>query len=86
MYDKLNFSVDIHSEYEKIAVVMKYRSINLRTFQRQWHDLCLHIVITKHCTDLCQKCQEFAGRISKSGNIAVHAYYIQLAITIFLLQ
>ena len=62
-------SVDIHSEYEKIAVVMKYRSINLRTFQRQWHDLCPHIVITKPCTDLCQKCQEFAGRMSKSGNI-----------------
>ena len=62
-------SVDMHSEYEKVAVAMKYRSINLRTFQRQWHDLCPHIVITKPCTDLCQKCQEFAGRISKSGNI-----------------
>jgi hypothetical protein len=62
-------SVDIHSEYEKVAVVMKYRSISLRTFQRQWHDLCPHIVITKPCIDLCQKCQEFAGRISKRGNI-----------------
>ena len=62
-------SVDIHSEYEKIAVVMKYRSISLRTFQRQWHNLCPHIVITKPCTDLCQKCQEFACKISKSGNI-----------------
>jgi hypothetical protein len=31
--------------------------------------LCPHIVITKPCTDLCQKCQEFAGKISKSGNI-----------------
>jgi hypothetical protein len=62
-------SVDIHSEYEKVAVAMKYRSISLRTFQRQWHDLCPHIVITKYCTDLCQKCQEFACRISKSGNI-----------------
>jgi hypothetical protein len=24
---------------------------------------------SKSCTDLCQKCQEFAGKISKSGNI-----------------
>ncbi len=61
--------MDIHSENEKIAVVMKYRSISLRTFQRQWHDLCPHIVITKPCTDLCQKCRECAGKISKGGNI-----------------
>ncbi|XP_062606259.1 uncharacterized protein LOC134268076 isoform X1 [Saccostrea cucullata] len=63
-------TVDIYEEYESLAKVMKYRSISLRTFQRQWQELCPNIVITKPCTDLCQKCQDFANRISKSGNLA----------------
>lgn len=48
---------------------MKYRSVSLRTFQRTWHDLCPNIVLAKPCTDLCQKCQDFAERISRSGNL-----------------
>ncbi|CAC5424720.1 unnamed protein product [Mytilus coruscus] len=63
-------SVDIHAEYEKLAINMKYRSVSVRTFQRQWHDLCPNIVVTKPCTDLCQKCQEYAGKISNSGNLS----------------
>ena len=47
-----------------------YKSVSLRTFQRQWHELiCPSIVIAKPCTDLCQHCQEFADKISKSGNL-----------------
>jgi hypothetical protein len=34
-----------------------------------WVELCPHIVITKPCTDLCQKCQDFANQISKSGSL-----------------
>ena len=49
---------------------MKYRSITLRTFQRIWHDLCPHIVLAKPCTDLYQKCQDFAESISRSGNLS----------------
>ena len=63
-------SVDIHQEYETVAKEMQYRSVSLRTFQRQWHELCPNIVITKPCTDLCQHCQDFADRISKSGNLS----------------
>ena len=48
---------------------MKYRSVSLRTCQRTWHDLCPNIVLAKPCTDLCQKCQDFAERISRSGNL-----------------
>lgn len=62
-------SVDIHQEYETLAETMNHRSVSLRTFQRQWQTLCPHIAITKPCTDLCQQCQEFADRISKSGNL-----------------
>jgi len=62
-------TADIHKMYEDVARDMKYRSISLRTFQRTWHDLCPHIVLAKPCTDLCQKFQDFAERISRSGNL-----------------
>ncbi|CAC5369395.1 unnamed protein product [Mytilus coruscus] len=45
-------------------------SFIIEIFQRQWHDLCPDIVVTKPCTDLCQKCQEYAGKISNSGNLS----------------
>ena len=62
-------SPDIHSIYETVAKDMKYRNVSLRTFQRTWHDLCPNNVLAKPCTDLCQKCQDFAERISRSGNL-----------------
>lgn len=58
-------TADIHKMYEDVARDMKYRSISLRTFQRTRHDLCPRIVLAKPCTDLCQKCQDFAERISR---------------------
>ena len=62
-------SIDIHHEYESLASEIHYRSVSLRTFKRQLHELCPNIVITKPCTDLCQHCQDFADKISKSGNL-----------------
>jgi len=56
-------SIDIHQEYESLASEIHYRSVSLRTFLRQWHELCPNIVITKPCTDLCQHCQDFADKI-----------------------
>ena len=32
-------SIDIHQEYESLASEIHYRSVSLRTFQRQWHGL-----------------------------------------------
>lgn len=55
----------------QLAIDMQYRSVSVRTFQhvqRQWHDLCPNIVVTTPCTDLCQKCHEYAGKITYSGN------------------
>ncbi|CAC5396523.1 unnamed protein product [Mytilus coruscus] len=64
--DKTAF--DIHELYEKLAVEMKYRSVSVRTFQRLWSELSPNIVVSKPCTDLCCKCQDYAFKISNSGH------------------
>lgn len=60
---------DIHKVYESVASEMTFRSVSLRTFQRTWKELCPHIVLSKPCTDLCEKCQQFAVKIANSGNM-----------------
>ncbi|CAC5392914.1 unnamed protein product [Mytilus coruscus] len=65
--DKTAF--DIHELYDKLAVEMKYRSVSVRTFQRLWSELSPNIVVSKPCTDLCCKCQDYAFKISNSGHL-----------------
>ncbi|XP_062612907.1 uncharacterized protein LOC134274662 isoform X2 [Saccostrea cucullata] len=60
---------DIFKIYVKVAEELHHKTISLRSFQRVWVELCPHIVITKPCTDLCQRCQDFANQISKSGTL-----------------
>ncbi|CAC5360900.1 unnamed protein product [Mytilus coruscus] len=48
---------------------MKYRSVSVRTFQRLWSELLPNIVVSKPCTDLCCKCQDYAFKISNSGHL-----------------
>ena len=60
---------DIFKSYAGMADEMHYRTISLRSFLRIWQELCPHIVITEPCTDLCQTCQNFANKISNSGNL-----------------
>jgi hypothetical protein len=59
---------DIFKIYVKVAEELHHKPISLRSFQKMWVELCPHIAITKPFTDLCQKCQDFANQISKSGS------------------
>lgn len=61
---------DIFKIYSKVGEELSHKAISLRSFLRIWNDLCPHIVISKPCTDLCQKCQEFANLLSKSGSLS----------------
>lgn len=61
---------DIFNIYSKVREELNHKSIRLRSVLRIWNDLCPHIVISKPCTDLCQKCQEFANLLSMSGRLS----------------
>jgi hypothetical protein len=55
----------VHQEYKSFATEMHYRSVSLRTFKSH-----IQILLSlKPCTDVCQHCQDFADKISKSGNL-----------------
>lgn len=64
-----NTKSDIHILYNKAANENNMRCISLSEFKKIWLQQCPHIVISKPATDLCDKCQRFAHKISTSGNL-----------------